>query len=559
MLNEQQKKAVFELSSNTLVTASPGSGKTRTLVARATHKVKSLPKFKTIALITYTNAGAEEIASRLDIDKNIFIGTIHCFCLEYILRPFGWIFKWRRPLVINYEQQQNFFIENPDIDLGYKKFDELGKIQKDLNGELDKTVEWEHSVSLEDVAKRYYEYQEKLGVIDFNEILYRSYKIVINNLFVANSLASKFFEILVDEFQDTNLFQYEILKAINNHGDCTFFMVGDEKQRIFSFAGAIENAFTKAKKDFNADVQVLTKTYRSSNKIVNTYSKLFSQHPKIENRSKYKNFQKSVYFIKTTKQNHSEKLKKIVDILIQKYKIKEHEIAILSTSWYSAFKASKILRQDYNIVGLGALPHKTVSSSSMSLLRALAKYKYDPNIRRLRNIKRHIDIHLLEKGLVFSEKLLNKKTNNLIKEILNIPPDEILVNGINYIQEIFNCVFETNHTSFDEVKELLDNNEKNDWTIDKYLKIFSGIDGITSNTIHKAKGLEFKAVILHEMNENKIPYQKRICEHTHTYAPLSSEDIINGKNLFYVALSRAEKFLITLHNWKPSMFIDLVK
>jgi len=65
MLNHLQKKAAFKNSGNTLVSASPGTGKTKTLIARAEHKLDSLPCKKTIALITYTNSAADEIASRL--------------------------------------------------------------------------------------------------------------------------------------------------------------------------------------------------------------------------------------------------------------------------------------------------------------------------------------------------------------------------------------------------------------------------------------------------------------------------------------------------------------
>ena len=121
------------------------------------------------------------------------------------------------------------------------------------------------------------------------------------NDFVSKSLASKFYEILVDEFQDTNLYQYEILKSINHHGDCSFFMVGDSKQRIFSFAGAIEDSFEKAKIDFNAKHADLTEVYRSTNDIIKAYSALFENHPIIENKSDYSELSIEVSFIETKK------------------------------------------------------------------------------------------------------------------------------------------------------------------------------------------------------------------------------------------------------------------
>lgn len=562
-LNTKQKIAVFEFSGSTLITASPGSGKTKTLVARAAYKLDVLPKYKAIALITYTNAGADEIASRLISEKNAFIGTIHSFCLEYILRPFGWIYNWNRPCVISYEQQKDFFKQNIDINLeehfGQNKLDELGKIKKKLDGTLDLDVEWNHSLDLEVVASMYYNYQKELKVIDFNEILFRSYKIVSQNEFVVKSLASKFYEILVDEFQDTNLYQYEILKTINNHASCSFFMVGDDKQRIFSFAGAIENSFNKAEIDFNAKHVDLTETYRSTDNIVNAYSNLFEGHPIIENKSEYKNLDIDITFIETKKDNHQAHLDNVVKQLTEKCNIKLHEIAVLSTSWFTAFPASKALRQKYSVVGLGALPHKSINNSTTSLLKSLSKHCISSNIRTLRSVKRNVERHLLENGLQLPEKVLNKKINRLIGQFLEIPPNENIENGILYVKALFDKIFQISHSTFDEILDLISDEEKQNWDTEQYLKTLAGVDGITSNTIHKSKGLEFDAVILNEMNENKIPHQKCLCRNPWTYEDLTEESIGNGRNLFYVSVSRARKYLIVLHNWKPSMFVEIIR
>jgi len=564
-LNKLQERAVFEIKGNTLVTASPGSGKTRTLIARAMYKLEDIPKFKTLALITYTNAAADEISSRLINQNNLFIGTIHRFCLDFILRPYGWIYKWNKPKIISYEEKEVFFENNKDIDLeknfGQNKFDEIGKIKRELNGKLDTSIEWNHEINIVEVAKRYYEYQESIKVIDFNEILYRSYKIISENEFVLKSLASKFYEILVDEFQDTNLFQYEILRQINNNGNCIFFMVGDKRQQIFKFAGAIENAFEKAELDFNTEQVELKETYRSTGNIVNTYSKLFHNHPNINNEFSLNNrFDYKINIIKTEKSNHNEYVMSIVNQLVDKMEIPLNEIAILSTSWFSAFNISKILRNKYSIVGLGALPHKHISNNStFSLLKSLSNYYYKQNSKALRKVKRNIELHCLENDLSFSDRTLYYKINNLITNLLKNNTEKSLIQGLNDYNILFDRIFEIKHSTFKEISELIKDEEKKIWTIGQYMKTLSGLDGITNNTIHKVKGLEYDAVILNEMNENKIPYQKLISRKGWIYETLTNESIEEGRKLFYVAVSRAKKHLIILHNWKPSMFISVIK
>lgn len=280
MLNSKQKKVAFELTGNIIVSASPGTGKTKTLVSRAQKKLESMPKHKSLALITYTNAGADEISSRLHTDeKNIFIGTIHRFCLEFILRPFSWIYKWNKPRIVTFDELNEFIEINTDIDLGDSPLEELRKIKRFLDGELDKSIDWGNTESLKYIAELYFAFLASKRAIDFNEILYKSYKIVSENRFVSDSLANKFYEISIDEFQDTNIFQYEILKAINQTPTCTFFMVGDEKQKIYKFAGAIDNAFENASNDFNATIENLDVTYRSTTNIINGYSSLFQIIP----------------------------------------------------------------------------------------------------------------------------------------------------------------------------------------------------------------------------------------------------------------------------------------
>lgn len=563
MLNEKQRQVVYEMPGNTIVSASPGSGKTKTLVARAQHKLETIPSHKSLALITYTNAGADEISYRLtDQDNKVFIGTIHRFCLEFILRPFGWVYDWYKPRVITYDEL-NEFIEKKksDFDLGIYALDDLNKIKINIDGKLDTNVEWNNSVDLETVANAFYEFLEDKKAIDFNGILYRSYKIIAENDFVVTSLANKFYEISIDEFQDTNIYQYEILKAIQQKKTCTFFMVGDEKQRIYRFAGAIDNAFEKASSDFEAPIAILEVTYRSTTNIINTYSSLFDNHPELTNESKYKDKDYKVIFKQTTKNDHNTTLEGLVDQFINKLKVVPSEIAILSTQWRDALSVSKVLRSKFRVVGLGALPHKSLNNSTFNLFRCLSRFSHSSTVRSLRVIRRAIELHVLENNFIFSETEFNYITNSLISKFIQVDNSLSLTDGITEVQKVFDTTFKVTHSAFSELLSLIDEEEAPQWTFEKYIETLSGVSGITVNTIHQAKGLEYDVVILNQMNENKIPYQMYLGQQgrDYIYADLTEESIEDGRTLLYVGVSRAKAILIILHNWKPSMFIDILK
>jgi len=557
VLNEEQKYAAFEMHSNSVVSASPGSGKTRTLVARAEQKLDLLPPKTSLALITYTNAAADEIASRLVTHQPIFIGTIHKFCLEYILRPFSWIYSWNKPKIVSHDQLKNFIELNETMNL---TIDDLNLLKKTVSGTIDTDVDWNNPNSIDTVASIYFLYLESIDALDFNEVLYRSYKVIDENSFIVTSLSNKFYEILIDEFQDTNDFQYSIFKRINNAGPSTFFLVGDERQSIYRFAGALDTPFDDAKEDFSAEEKLLTKTYRSTDIIVSTYCPLFDNHPPVDNRSEIRALNIPVIIQETNNDNHSYYLDHFINILHNEFEIPLKNIAILSVRWFDSINASRVLRRNYNVVGLGALPHhmRNINNSTYNLFRTIVHFMYYQTMGRLRAINRGIDLHSLENNLSYDDKTISLIQNKLLSEFYQLNMSDNLQEGLRQVANIFNNTFSIDHLLFEELLERISDNEIPYWSLEKYFKTLSGVDGITINTIYQAKGLEYEAVILDQMNVGKIPYQ--FWDSTNRiYLPLSGENIIDGRKLFYVALSRAKKHLIVLHNWRPSMFIEQIR
>ncbi|GAB6137468.1 UvrD-helicase domain-containing protein [Halanaerobaculum tunisiense] len=564
-LNKKQKDAVEE-SGNVLVSASPGSGKTRTLLGRAKYKLEEMPKGKTLALITYTNAAADEISSRLDSKKDFFVGTIHKFCLEYILRPFSWLYDWKQPEIISYEQKNNFINilkKHKEIDLQIR---DLNKIKRNFQGKINTSVDWRNEYSLKKIASYYFKYLDHYQLIDFNEILYRSYKIVKENDFVCTSLANKFYEILIDEFQDTSKFQYKIFKMINSKNKCSFFMVGDPKQSIMGFAGTMDKVFNKAKENFNTSIISLIKTYRSTWNIINTYSSIFENHPEVENESKFKDLDYEVKLFNCSSKNKSESCSychynncknniKLISNCIDELKksgVTEDGIAILSPWWNDCSKINRQLRDKYNLVGLGALPHKNIKSSTFFLIRSVAKFERKKSVNNIRAIKRNIEEHLLKNNIQLQkEKEFRVLVNNLLSDFLNINNKKIsIIDGLKDIKSILDSYFEINHYTIDKIINGIKNENAQGWPLVKYLNILAGINGIVNQTLHSAKGLEFDAVILNRIDEGRVPYGG------FGDSCVAEKDIKNGKRLFYVGVSRPKKFLRIIHGDNKSRFLE---
>jgi len=553
-LNEKQKTAVNEYG-NVFVSAPPGSGKTRTLIARAEKKLENYDK--PVALITYTNAAADEMRNRINSEKKIFVGTIHKFCLEYILRPFGWLYNWENLKVISFDDK-NKIKEEIEIRFGRKiKYKFFNNVRKKLNGEIDlSNIDY----SLE-IAGFYFDYLRKNELVDFNEILYRAYKILDNNQFIRTSLASKFTEILVDEFQDINYFQYEIIKLLDKDKLCSFFMVGDFRQSIMRFAGAIDLEFEEIESDFNCRRIQLNKTYRSTDNIVDSYVSLFNNHPKIDNRAEVKDVKIKVKIescnsscknrgCKDTCNNNVSIIGNLLNDLLEEG-FEESEIAILSPWRNDAKKIGNKLAGKFNIVGPHVLPHSVTeikSTSTFQLIKSLSKYFVKSSVNNLRNIKTAIENYLLENNISVMQEKINLLTKNLLITLFE-NKNAKLIKAFKNVESAFNRHFGVDQQEFVEIIDKIRPNRKERLVFSEYLKMLSGIDGIFNQTIYAAKGLEFDAVILNRIDEGRIPYS----------STPSEEDIDNGRKLFYVGLSRAKRYLAVIHADDESRFISDIR
>ena len=293
-LNESQRDAVGAPSSNLLILAGAGSGKTRVLVHRiAWHIATGETNPQGILAVTFTNKAAAEMRSRIEslLGQSIYgmwVGTFHGLC-HRLLRT-----HWQ-----DANLPENFQILDSEDQfrtirrtIRAMMLDESQYPPKEaqwyINGQKDKGLRPEKinndgDVTTAQMIKIYKMYQqtcENSGAVDFAELLLRTYELFRKNKLIREIYQKRFKYILVDEFQDTNELQYKWLKQLIGN-DNTLFAVGDDDQSIYSWRGArVENmkAFQKDFKD--TKLLKLEQNYRSTTTILNAANKLIGNNSK---------------------------------------------------------------------------------------------------------------------------------------------------------------------------------------------------------------------------------------------------------------------------------------
>lgn len=333
-LNPQQRQVCVN-EGNILLKACPGSGKTRTLTYKLAYSVQKYITSKKLNIaITYTNRAADEIKERLekiDIPEDkVWVGTIHQFCLEFIIRPYTMYNERLRKgyhIIDDYvtKQYTDEIIEELGIDIGYDKPFKYPEI--------------------------FEKYQTKLlneKEIDFNDILSISYDLVNQNKFIAENIAGIMRTILVDEYQDTNELQYKILSSIvkcNKNIQVTF--VGDTDQAIYGGLGGVAKTCDELQKEFGVKFQEkrLDGCYRTTQRIVDYYSNFQLQSAKIYAVSDIKDEKGCLVYDNTI--SKSELFEKIAYIVKEELSrgIPDNEICIIAPQWWLLFPLSKKIKE----------------------------------------------------------------------------------------------------------------------------------------------------------------------------------------------------------------------
>ncbi|MBQ7374205.1 MAG: UvrD-helicase domain-containing protein [Clostridia bacterium] len=281
-LNKEQLLPVLETEGPVLVIAGAGSGKTRVLTSRIAHLVHDLGVSPyNILAITFTNKAANEMKERLEkmvgeIDE-MWVCTIHSMCVR-ILRSDADKIGYNKNFSIYSETDKDKVLKRiiTSLALEFDKYHKNAKNyiseikNKDLSvEEFKKNFAWLRD--LNDYVRIYEEYEAELlrsNAFDFDDLLIKTYRLLSEQRDVLIKYAKRFHYVHVDEFQDTNVVQYNIVKMLCSF-HCNVFVVGDDDQSIYGWRGADISNILDFDKDFKgAKVFKLQQNYRSTKRIL---------------------------------------------------------------------------------------------------------------------------------------------------------------------------------------------------------------------------------------------------------------------------------------------------
>jgi len=557
-LNKKQT-AVIKNEANILLVACPGSGKTRTLTYKIAYELSKLDDVrKYVIAITYTNIAAEEIKERVELlgvdTSQLWIGTIHAFCNEWILKPYFSLIenlKFGFRIISAHESEEllTAFCE-PYKKQGITSWD-CGHYAT-VNGIQTEITNGNKKQYVDKVLENYFGYLKDIHAVNYEQILSYSYQLLVTHPIISRTLSNLFIHILIDEYQDTKDVQYHIIGEIfkAGKGKTTGFIVGDPNQCIYSNLGGYpishENLNTISGLSF--ELHHLENNYRSSRNIVEYFDVFKTYANTIIPSSIDIDYNSVITHDEAT--NVKDLVAEIVKLLkynIDEREIHPNEICIVAPQWVHLAPITRsliIAMPDFSFNGPGMAPFSRDLDNFWYKLSRIVLTEPSPDmfVRRLRWAREVID-DLESSG--FNTSGLNNK--GVLKICNTIELNE--TDGLAYLEKFFTKflevigveidLYQTLKSSFDSFfessKKRIDRikSEGNDFieNIESFKKVFKQKEGITISSIHGVKGAEYDTVIAFGILQGYVPHW------------FDDGGNTSAKRLLYVLSSRARKNL----------------
>ncbi len=597
-LNAAQQSAVQKITGPLLIIAGPGSGKTRVITHRIAYMIQNGIPSQQILALTFTNKAADEMRKRLALlapDNLAWAGTFHRFCSR-LLRVHAPMVGLRENFTIydmgDSQKVVKQAIENTEVDLRHYS---AGAVAGEISNVKNVAVTPENfkprtgNVMDNIVAKVYPEYQKLLQMsngVDFDDLLSLTVELLKQNPELRSALDHRFQYMLVDEYQDTNIAQYQLIRLLN-HNNQNLSVTGDPDQSIYGWRGANIRNILEFEKDY-PDVAVvrLEQNYRSTKAILRIADQLIANNSRRKKKSLVTDNEEGApvrLVAYPSPQDEAVDIADSIALAIQKGERRPQDFAILYRTNYLSRALEHALRtagvpyqivnghefyQRKEIKGVVAYLHLINNNADgvafERVINVPSRKIGKVTVARLRN-------HALAKGIPMLEAARNV---DQIESIKAAPSSKLksfvqLIDGLielatSDVETVIKAVLDrTGYRAWltddgsaegferaNNVDELVvaaqefDAEHPEDGGLERYLEqtaLVSDTDAweasadfVTLMTLHAAKGLEFPCVYLVGMEDGILPHE-RSCD--------DDDQIEEERRLMFVGITRAENQL----------------
>ena len=299
-LTEVQREAVEHIAGPMLILAGPGSGKTRVVTHRVANLLAHDISPRQILALTFTNKAADEMQARLQVltpDQHVWMGTFHRFCARLLRQYASYVGLEQNYTIYDTQDSRRALkqaIERAEIELSHitpdRVANEISWTKNNLITASDYQASYSSNLIGDLVKEAYPAYQQVLqecNAVDFDDLLLHVATLLRENPEVRAALDERYRYILVDEYQDTNLAQYAIVRAMSiDHPNLA--VTGDPDQSIYGWRGANLNNILEFEKDYpNVKVVRLEQNYRSTQRILQVADELISHNRRRKRKTLY--------------------------------------------------------------------------------------------------------------------------------------------------------------------------------------------------------------------------------------------------------------------------------
>jgi ATP-dependent DNA helicase Rep len=608
-LNPQQQAAVKAIDHPLLVLAGAGSGKTRVITEKIAYLVKQGLPARHIAAVTFTNKAAREMKSRVSklLDdtqiRGLRVSTFHSLGLD-ILRKEHKVLGYKAAITLFDEQDKQTLLKNL-ISHGAKDcdIDNVDRYAQQIGQWKNAFVTPEQAATTatpeqHPAAGLYHEYTRSLkayNAVDFDDLILLPVLLFQQNPAVLEKWQNKIRYLLVDEYQDTNITQYQLVRLIAGALG-QFTVVGDDDQSIYAWRGASPKNLAQLQKDY-ARLQVikLEQNYRSTGRILKVANQLIANNPHAFEKRLWSELSYGDPLRVLSHKNDQVEAQQVVsEIVHHKFKTgsRYQDYAILYRGNHQSRLFEQGLRENnipYFISGSTSFFAYSEIKDILGYLRLFVNQDDDAAYLRIINTPRreigpttleklgtyandrHISLFAASTELGLTQKLSEKSIHRLRKfHDWVIDTSDRIERGDTFavIEQVINQIgYEQFLKEDSKTKESADRKIKNVYELIEWLKRIADkhshaehenegqkplaeivakimlmdimernqeaevTDQVSLMTLHAAKGLEFPHVFLIGIEENILPHQSSI----------ESDNIEEERRLAYVGITRAQR------------------